>query len=264
MLLESLAAPLLLTLLAAGIGRSLDNFKRVWPGLAIMAGFFTAYALSLGAPPWPPRSASQKLPYVMLFGTLLGATLAGATVRLAVGRMVAGRMVTGAWPLLVVLWLGWRPLVAGDGATVLLLLALGAVGMIICAPPHPVERGTRHLTMLAITAFGLAGLAVLGQSLSLGQLALALAAALAGTGLATRSTAVDQILLGASGTLLALATTLALFSEANRIALLLLTAVFAADWTTRQFAPTAGAARVVFAICCLVPLLLAMILARLV
>lgn len=255
MLIESLAAPFLVALLAAGIGRSLGYFKRMWPSLAIMAGFFTAYVLGLGTPPWPPRSASQKLPYVMLFGTLLG------TVAV---RPVVGRIIATVWPFLIVLWLGWRPLVAGDGSTVLLILALGAVGMIICAP-HPVERGTRHLTMLTVAAFGLACLAVLGKSLSLGQLAVALAAALAGAGLATPSRAIDRkMLLGAGGTLLALAATLALFSEANRIALLLLTAVFAADWTTRQFALTAGTARVVFATCCLVPLLLAMILARIV
>jgi hypothetical protein len=228
-------------------------------GLAQTLGFLAAYGALLGLPAWPPVLAREKVAYVAAFGVLLGLVL-------PLPRFAdALQMALLAWPVAIVVWLAARvPLGAPTLAIAAVLALFGAAMIGPLAGAR--QKNPRRALMLLGAVLGLAVLADFGHTLALAELALALAASLAGVLLAGRSLALTNgSLVGPTGTALALAGTLALSGGASRIALLLLALVFAADRLARRLASRRylWLERLLFALGCLVPLGLALTVARL-
>ncbi len=229
-------------------------------GLAQTIGFLAAYGALLGLPAWPPVMARDKVACVAAIGLLLGILLP-----LLPRFADALQTVLLAWPVAIVVWLAARaPLGAPTLviAAVLVLFGAAMIGPLAGAR----QKNPRRALMLLCGVLGLAVLADFGRELTLAELALALAASLAGVLVAGRSLALTNgSLVGPTGTALALAGTLALFGGASRIALLLLMLVFAADRFARRLASRRylWLERLMFAAGCLVPLGLALAAARL-
>ena len=261
-----LGAPLLLPF---GLAAALTAAAGLWLGgrrsvpllgLAQTLGFLAAYGALLGLPAWPPVTALEKVACVAALGVLLG-------ILLPLLPRFADALQTAllAWPIAIVIWLAARAPLAAPTLGIAAVLALFGAAMI--GPLAGArQRNPRRALMLLCAVVGLAALADFGRAPLVAELALALAASLAGVLVAGRSLALTNgSLVGPTGTALALAGTLALFGGASRIALLLLALVFAADRLARRLASRRWLwlERVMFAAGCLVPLGLALAVARL-
>ena len=229
-------------------------------GLAQTIGFLAAYWALLRLPAWPLVMARDKIAWVAAIGLLLG-------ILLPLLPRLADPLQTAllAWPIAIVIWLAaGGPL---DAPTLAIAAALALFGAAMIGPLAGArQRNPRRALMLLCAVLGLAVLADFGRARVPAELALALAASLAGVLVAGRSLALTNgSLVGPTGTALALAGTLALSGGANRIALLLLALVFAADRLARRLASRRWLwlERLVFAAGCLVPLGLALAVARL-
>lgn len=232
------------------------------PGVAQTIGFLAAYGALLGLPAWPPLLAEAKVAWVAAFGVLLGLLLP-----LLPRWADALQTVVLAWPIAIVVWLAARlPL---STSTLLTAAALALFGAAMVGPLAGArQKSPRRVLMLQSAVIGLAALAVFGRAPTQAELALALAlaASLAGVLVGGRSLAVtNATLIGPTGTALALAASLAFVSTASRPALLLLALVFAADRVARRLASRRHLwlEGLVFAAACLIPLGLALALARL-
>ncbi len=230
------------------------------PGVAQTIGFLAAYGALLGLPAWPPLLAAAKVAWVAAFGVLLGLLLP-----LLPRWADALQTVVLAWPIAIVVWLAARlPL---STSTLLTAAALALFGAAMVGPLAGArQKSPRRVLMLQSAVIGLAALAVFGRAPTQAELALALAASLAGVLVGGRSLAVtNATLIGPTGTALALAASLAFVSTASRPALLLLALVFAADRVARRLASRRHLwlEGLVFAAACLIPLGLALALARL-
>ena len=230
------------------------------PGVAQTIGFLAAYGALLGLPAWPPLLAEAKVAWVAAFGVLLGLLLP-----LLPRWADALQTVVLAWPIAIVAWLAARlPL---STSTLLTAAALALFGAAMVGPLAGArQKSPRRVLMLQSAVIGLAALAVFGRAPTQAELALALAASLAGVLVGGRSLAVtNATLIGPTGTALALAASLAFVSTASRPALLLLALVFAADRVARRLASRRHLwlEGLVFAAACLIPLGLALALARL-
>jgi hypothetical protein len=229
-------------------------------GLAQTIGFLAAYGALLGLPAWPPLTAEAKVAYVATLGVLLGLLLP-----LLPRWADALQTVVLAWPIGIVVWLTARlPL------SIPILLTAAALAIFGAAMVGPLagarQKSPRRVLMLQSAVIGLAALAAFGRTLAVAELALALAASLAGVLVAGRSLGVtNATLIGPTGTALALAGTLALSGGASRPALLPLALVFAADRVARRLASRRHLwlESLLFAAGCLVPLGLALAIARL-
>lgn len=258
---ETLLVPFATAALATGLLRLVLSGRQSATLIAVapLLGFLAAHVLLFGPPALPPVMARDKIAWVAVLGTGLGFLL------LLMPRWTdVLQTVVLAAPVGLVLWLAWRlpltfePLLAG---VPLALVGAGVVGPLAAAR----QRNPRRVLMLLSVVVGIAVIAAYGRSLSLAQLAVALAASLLGVLVAGRSLhLMNATLLGPTGTVLALAGSLALFSEASRIALLLLAAVFAADRVAAGLAPRRlpWLEPVLFAAGCLIPLGLAVAIAR--
>jgi hypothetical protein len=229
------------------------------PGLAQTIGFLAAYGAVLGLPDWPPL-ARDKIAYVAAVGLLLGILLPllprwGDALQVAIL----------AWPVAIVAWLA-APL-ALSVSTVVIAAALALLGAAMFGPLAGArQKSPRRVVMLQTAVLGLAAIAILGRATALAELALALAASLAGALVGGRSLGIaNAALVGPTGTALALAGILALFGGADRPALLLLALVFAADRLARRLASRRHRwlETLLFAAGCLIPLGLALTVARL-
>jgi hypothetical protein len=260
-LLQPVALPFALAALAAYAGRFWLGPRYAVPvaALAQVAGFLIAYLVLLGPLSWPPVMAREKIAFVAAFGVLLGLLL------LLLPRWSDTlQALTLAWPVAIVAWLalpGALALATLLPAALLALFGAAMIGPLAGAR----QRNPRQVLMLLAALLGLAGIALFGHTLSLAGLALALAASLAGVLLAARSLALaNAALIGPSGSALALAGTLSLYGSASRPALLLLALVFAADHLAHRLARRRWfwLERLLFAVFCLLPLGLALALAR--
>lgn len=223
--------PLAVSFALAGVLR-LAGGRDAGARLASAAVGFTlvgALVLVLGVPPFPPRTAAQKLPYLVAGGTLLGILLDARGPSRSPAVLLAL-----ALPVVVVGWLAWGRLAA---PTVENLVPAGAVlaAGVVAALRLARWRGseTTAPVMLLVAALGLAGVAAQSASISIAQLVGALAAALGGFLLWNWPVARYPFgwagLLGGAGGLLALATQTTLFTAASPVALGLLALVFLAD-----------------------------------
>jgi hypothetical protein len=261
LLLEPVLLPFALAALAAYAGRFWLGPRYAVPSAALaqVLGFLMAYLVLVGAPPWPPVIAREKIAFIAAGGVLLGLLL------LMLPRWAdALQALTLAWPVGIVLWLAW-PMALGP-ATVIAGALLALLGAAVVGPLAGArQRNPRRLLMLLSALLGLAGIALAGDALALAGLALAVAASLGGVLLATRSLALaNAALIGPSGSALALAATLVLYDGASRVALSILALVFAADRLARRLRSRRRfwLERLRFAACCLIPLALALAVAR--
>ncbi len=223
-------------------------------------GFLTAYVALLGLPAWPPLMARDQVACVAALGLLLGMLLP-LLPRWADALQIA----VLAWPIAIVVWLATR--VPLGASSILTAAALALFGAAMAGPLSGArQKSPRRVLMLLSALSGLAAVAALGHAPTLAALALALAAALAGVLAAGRTLGIaNASLIGPTGTALALAGGLAFSSPASRPALLLLALVFAADRLARRLAPRRQlrVGSLLFAAACLIPLSLALAIARL-
>lgn len=136
---------------------------------------------TLGAPVFPPVSASQKLVWLGLVGILLGLVCLVVAGRRALAWLAAAAIFAA------VAWIGWRRLSGGAldavvlvAAVVLLLAMLGTL-LALAAPPAP-DAFDRFLIPAAVLAMALAGaiISVLGASIVVGQFLGSVAALIGG------------------------------------------------------------------------------------
>ena len=232
-LLPSLSDPVVQTLLPLAAAFLAALFLRILAGprrvpLAIAVGFLVGYIAIVGLPPFPPRSAGQKIVYIAAGAALLGLVVDGLTSSPAARRIAAAVAWTAA-----AAWIAQVRLVAGLAPGLLLPVAVWAAGL---AALWSVDRGQgagiRAPAALLAAAIGIGGLAIVAASASVGQLGLALAAAIGGYLLWNWPVTRDGF--GATGLLaggvvaLSLILQLALFTRAPWPALAVLGLCFAA------------------------------------
>ena len=233
LLLEPLLLPFGVAVLVAVAGRLWRGGRQSVPLLALaqVAGFLAAYLALLGVPSWPPETAREQVAYVAAFGVLLGILL------LLLPRWADGLQAAAlAWPVVIVAWLALRVPLGLE--TILVAATLAVFGAAMIGPLAGArQRSPRRVLMLLSAVVGLAAVAALGGSAVVAQLALALAASLAGVLLAGRTLALaNAALIGPSGAALALAGALALSDAASRSALRQLALVFASERVARRLA----------------------------
>ncbi len=227
--------------------------------LAVGAGFFAAYYLiHNGVPAFPPTAVGQKAFYVAAAGLALGFVLDLAGLARAGGHLFAFVL-----PAAALVWLRWPQLTAGPSlGLIATLIVLFLVSVIVYWRQAASARGSNAPEassaalfppiQVLVTGLGLGGIALLGISLSFGQLAIALAAATGGYLLvsylahliAGRGLDYGAIgAFGAGGVWLAFGYA-AVFAADAAIKLVLLGAValaFVGDFVARPFALSVGA-----------------------
>lgn len=222
--------------------------------LGIGAAFFAAYHLiHNGVPAFPPAATAQKMFYVAAAGLALGLVL-----DLASAARSGGHLFAFAVPIAALAWMRWPQLTAGPGgALIATLVVLFLASIVVYWRQAAAARGsdTEEASSAAlfpaiqvlVAGIGLGGIALLGISLSVGSLAMALAAGaggyllvsylahlFAGRGLAYGATGA----FGAGGVWLALAYAAIFAADAPvKIALVGVVAVaFAVDFLARPLA----------------------------
>lgn len=240
-LAQGIATPLLAALILAGLIRLLTGAGRSAACAAAAAiAFLLAYALILGLPPATPRSAMQKIFYVVAAGAVIGVIIDLVTSARAPLWLAA---VLG--PSLGLAWLAEARLRAPDQETWILLAPLWIAGIAVAARVVSlVERGIDAPIMVLAASIGLGAIALIGNSASYAQLAFALAAATGGFLLwnwpRARFRWAGAGLLGATAALVVMAQALVLFSRASRPAIAALILIFIADLVGRPLLPSAG------------------------
>ncbi len=226
--LRGIAVPLLGALILAGVihfalpGTSGPRLAGASIGLAFLLGF----GLIVGWPPFPPISSTQKLPYLVLLGLLLG----GLLEVIGAGRFL-GRLAALLWPAVIIGWLGWRQVASGGFqplATIVLLWLGGAIILFLMEEGR--EAGAKPPAALLIASVGASLIAFLGSAASLAQLFGMLAAAIGGFLLwnwpRPRHPFQAAANLGGTGAFVTLAALLVLFAETSLAALAVLALVF--------------------------------------
>lgn len=200
------------------------------PGIALLA----AWLLVLGLPPWPPRSALEKLPMLLGLPLVIGFVMDTAPPN------PAGKLATGVALLLVSYAWFASPQLARFTATDAMLLAGAAfVACVIMSGISLAEPASVNVpTMLVVAGLGLAAVAFNAGSLKLFQLSLALAAAVGGY--AIWNWPKPRYAFGAAGvlgpglSLLLLAMLTLLLTKVRPLALLLLALVFGVGFIVRR------------------------------
>lgn len=218
--------------------------------MAITIGFLLGYLVILGLPGFPPPSSTQKLPYLVVLVAILAVVVA----------LVRGRLIVASAGLAVLaigglLWLSGRRLGGGDILSV--ALALGPLWLgwlvILFRLARLRNQGQAPAVMVLVAALGLAGIGIFGASASVGQMALALAAAVGGYLLwnwpRVRFPFGETGLVAAGGSLLLLASYLILAWPRAYIfvAVAVLVLVFFADGPAGRLMPRGEGARAVLA-----------------
>lgn len=196
---------------------------RIWlSGAAIALGFLAAHVVIFGWPAWPPLGAQQKIAVAIAgsiaIGLIADLPRAGAPLRRFVAACAI--VVATAWLVLPLL----RPTPALD--TALAAGALGAALVVAWRCGAMLDDAQAAGATLAVAAFGLSVIAVLGNTASIGQLAGALAAAAAAytiwNWLGGRDTFGTAAALGGFGALALLTAQAVAFTRTNAIAIVVL------------------------------------------
>lgn len=230
-------APFVLTLVLAGAIRVFGGPERGAraAGVAVMLGFILSWGFFL-RPGWVPAGDFSRIGHIAFGAALVGmaldlvaakrywAALAAAVVIL----VSTWASVTGALSLSV-------PLTGGRAITV---GGLAVVAFLIVARLDAARgRGVTAPILLGIAALGMSFMARVAEAPDLAATGLMLALALAGYAVLQGAVALpvgDSIVLGAGGTLLALAWALAQGKPEVGLALLLVLLIFFAEGTAKR------------------------------
>jgi hypothetical protein len=247
-LVQSVVVPLVAAFVIAGAGRLAGGLARtILCGAAIALGFLAAYTTIFGLPPIMPRSAGQKIASLAMLAIVAGAVV--DAIRFAPATRRALLLVAAAAGLL---WL-LLPLLRGpDAANLLRAASVLVLGLLIIWRSSGFAHDAQSAgTILVVAGAGLAGVAVLGASVSLAQLAAALAAAAGGFMLwnwPVRRDSFEAIaVLGGFGVLAALIGQGIAFTRMNPAALAVLACVVFADRIARRAFPRASPQSALFA-----------------
>jgi hypothetical protein len=200
--------------------------------VGIALALAVAYWLAFSWPPFPPRASSQKLGYLFV--------ASGLVSLFCMLKPDTGRLWTWVLAALVfagLLWIGEARLRQAQVVTpVILLAASGAmIAVLESARGKPADIAVTGL----VAAAGLAGLAFMAPSASIAQLALAVAAALAGYLLWTwpkpRLGFATAGLAAAFAPLIWLAGQAVFYTGASRVALAIWALTAAAPWLRARF-----------------------------
>ncbi len=219
---------------------------------AVGLAFLMTYWVVLGIPMFPPQASIQKVFYLAGLAWVVGLIIDVTRTERAMGHLLSY-----VFPLMALLWLGWRLITGGASAgDVTAMIVLYAAAILVfwrvaaTARSADVETDSRHalspviLVMVAALASGL--IALNGASASLAQLALALSLAAGGHLLWHYIAYMRQGppfifgatgAFGAAGILLVLIDVMTLFvGRVSRWALLIVALVFVADVVVRRIA----------------------------
>lgn len=266
-IVQSLILPLAVSIVVAGviwfgIARLSPATGRV-AALGVALGFLASYWVTVGPPPFPPVSSSHKVAYIVLAGLILGGVMTSVQPlsRLALVAMAL-------WPGVIAAWLGWRELMSPSAIGLITLVGAWVVGAIALYGLRPgSEANTAPSVKLIAAALTAAVIAQIGSSASIAQLCIGLAAATGGTLLLNwpkHRFGLGPIgAYGGGSALIALVTAMALFSNASKLALVLLLLIFFVDriLPRQLFASRPALAAVGLGGACLVPAAIAVIAA---
>jgi hypothetical protein len=199
-------------------------------GLAIGLAFLAAYVNVLDWPPWPPRSASQKVGYLVLISLVAGGLLDWFDNRLPEFINRPGPILL---PAIIFGWIGWRQITSFDVEGLMALAALWLAGRFVFVRLQAAsESGNACVAAVPVLAasVGISVIAFIGAAASQAQLAGLLAAAVGGFlvwNWPTPRFAFNHAAVFASATaLMAISATIVLFTYADRLAMALILAVF--------------------------------------
>ncbi len=262
----SAVVPLCAALAAAGLIRLLGGTDR-GAGLAVVGagiGFLVAYFLVFGAPTYPPRASTHKMPYLAVGGVLIGFALEALRPAPAVVRGAAL-----AWIAVGILWLAESQLRRGG---IVLPVTVTAGGLI--AGWRLTRQDGQTLAaplMILLATIGLSAIAFIATSASIAQTCAALAAALGGYMLWNwpkfRFPFGAAGVVGVGATAIFLGSQMALYTRANEWALAILLLVPFADLAFRRIGPGQGTvgnlvAPLVIGIACAIPAIAAVAVAH--
>jgi len=230
---QSVVVPLAVALVATGLLRLIGGGRG--PTLAAAGlglGFLAGYGLILGIAPLPPRSAGQKLFYIVAL-----AWAAGVALDLAAARPLWRHGLAVVGSVAAVVWL----LGAQLGAETMLWPGSVLVAAWVLVLERLSARSGQSLdgaVMLIVVGLAGAGVAFFGATASGAQLSLALAAAAGGFALwnwpVVRFRFAAAAVYAGGAAALALASQFVLYTQVSPWALLLLVLVFFVDrWAAR-------------------------------
>jgi hypothetical protein len=250
----------LLPLAVAGIlAGILGGAIGVWAaGAAIAIAFIVAHVAILGWPVFPPRSSLQKIVYVAVAGLIVGAILDTLTNRAAI------RSFAIVWPGVLVAWLGWQQLLAADPTDLGKLVTIWIAGAFVFDGLNTLRNvAIVAPTMVMVAGIGASLVAFIGAAASLSQLAAALAAATGGFLLWNWPKGRFKFslisLFGAGSVLFSIVVAMALFSQANKLALAVLILTIAAGFIRERlpFVESPVLGPIVFGVVSALPVILA-------
>jgi len=244
-LLSGIGVALLVSVLLCGairFGAGYDTGARL-AGLAIGVAFLVAYINLFDWPTWPPRSASQKVGYLVLIGLVAGGVLDWLDKR---PPEITGRLAPVLLPAIIFGWIGWREITSFDVEGLMILAVLWLAGRFVFVRLQDVgqNRNAAVGAVLVLAAsVGISAIAFIGSAASQAQLAGLLAAAAGGFLVwnwpTPRFVFGQAAVFAAATALTAIATTIALYTDADRLAMGLILAVFLAP-SVLAFKPLAG------------------------
>jgi hypothetical protein len=227
--IQSSLLPLLLALGLSGLIRlALGPRAGARLASAAIAIGFLASLLLIQAPVFPPRSASQKLPYLVALALVLGLVIDSLNLR--------GRILQGIGFVLSLIALGWllgSRIGRIDLAGWALILVLIAVALLATLRVNATRERLDGGIMLLFASGGVGAISLIGASASIAQTGFAMMAACGGFLLWNWPRV--RFALGASGhyvlltALVALCAQLLFFTKASGWALLLLTPLLLID-----------------------------------
>lgn len=212
-------------------GEASGGWRSVIAAVGALIALFYVYSSLFGFPEGLPRTATQKLGYLIFGGLALG-----LLVKIAEPMGRPRRALLLLAPVAGLLWIAWPKIVRADslgdaallgGLFILVLLSLRRLSR---SEPAEIDASGVQLTALAT---GLIAVTVLGRAASIGLLATGAAAALGGVmiwNLRRRRLAIpDALVFGFAVPLAGIVAQTALFTSANGLALALLALVFWID-----------------------------------
>ena len=207
---------------AAGAGTRLA-------GISIGVSLVVATLVILDRSLWPPRSALEKLPYVIIGGLLIGVALDMRSCGCRVSTLLA--VVSLA---LILLWLAWpqlgnmQPLRSRVFWPMAGLQVAGII--VILRVQQMTTQNVDGTIMVGMAGIGLGGIAAVSGSLLIGELAVALASAVGGfllvCLLASRPAPGPVVVFSAVIPLLGLTGVTMLLTEARTISIAVLIVIF--------------------------------------